>query len=51
MGDQLEIQWRDDGGLEEGREGGVSIIHTSLAWTTKHVVIHSLNIEYRRSTF
>ena len=19
MGDQLEIQWRDDGGLEEGR--------------------------------
>ena len=33
------------------REGGVSIIHTSLAWTTKHMVIHSLNREYRRSTF
>ena len=33
------------------REGGVSIIHTSLAWKTKHMVIHSLNREYRRSTF
>ena len=29
----------------------MSIIHISLAWTAKHMVIHSLNREYRRSTF
>lgn len=30
-------------------EGRVSMIHRSLAWTTKHMVIHSLNREYRKS--